>query len=121
MTFSYPYNSPTVTVTFTHGIRPDNLGREYEQVVRKTPAAVRIAQYYRAKIRTIPLTWDNMPLADKTALESFFNLYAVGMANLFKLTLPDGTVKQVRFAEPSLRFVEKSTDVYGITVLLLEA
>lgn len=121
MTFSYPYNSPTVTVTFTHGVRPDNLGRSYDQVTRKTPAAVRIAQYYRTKIRPIQLTWNNMPLADKTALENFFGTYVIGMAELWKLTLPDGTVKQVRFAEPILRFVEKSTDVYSITVLLLES
>jgi len=116
MTFAYL----TTTITFRHGPRPGTRDHSYIQETGKTTAGVPVSQDYRAKIAIIPITWDNMPLADRTALESFFELVG-GMAKTWTYIPSIGSAKTVRFAEPEISFVEKSFEVFFFTVRLMEA
>lgn len=119
MIFSYPTTSPTTTITFRHFMRPERTERDYVQQSDTTTAGITIAQDYRAVTPVITVPWSNMPLADKVALEAFFETVG-GMALPFKLTWFDATSTTVRFGEPELVFEEKSYQVYAITLKLQE-
>ncbi len=105
-------------VVFRHGPRPSGGVRSYDCVVSNTTAGMMIAGNYRARVTVWSVHWQNMPLADKTDLESFF-IHTKGMADLFTWTWSDGTVKTVCFNSSSLDF-EENGDVFNISLELME-
>ncbi|QOX79789.1 hypothetical protein FY034_12895 [Trichlorobacter lovleyi] len=115
---SFSCTSPVASVTFTHRPRPDQSERAWLQAIGKTTAGLPIAQTPRAKTQTIPVSWDNMPRANRDSLLAFFEAMNA-MASLFTVTFSDGSTISARFAEPELTITEKSTDVFQTTVKLL--
>jgi len=108
------------TVTFRNAPRPEGAERTYLQATAKTTAGIPITQDYRAVTPVITISWKNMPLADRTALETFFETVNV-MAKTWTVTFPNGIVLTVRFAEPQLSFTEKAYQEFGCTVRLMVA
>ena len=115
---SFSCASPAASVTFTHRPRPDQSERVWLQAIGKTTAGLPVAQNPRAKTRTIPVTWSNMPRANRDSLLAFFDAMGA-MATLFTVTFSDATTISARFAQPELTITEKSTDIFSTTVQLL--
>lgn len=115
---SFSCTSPAASVTFTHRPRPDQSERAWLQAIGKTTAGLPIAQTPRAKTQTIPVSWDNMPRANRDSLLAFFDAMNA-MVTLFTVTFSDASTLSARFAEPELTITEKSTDVFQVTVKLL--
>lgn len=115
---SFSCANPAASITFTHRPRPDQSERTWLQAIAKTTAGLPIAQNPRAKTQTIPVTWGNMPRANRDALLAFFDAMNA-MVTLFTVTFSDGSTIMARFAEPELTITEKRTDVFQVTVKLL--
>lgn len=112
------FTHPQAEVNFRHGPRPSGGVRSYDCTVVNTTAGIQITDTYRARVTVWSVRWQNMPLVDKTDLESFF-IHTKGMADLFTWTWSDGTVKTVCFNSSALDF-EENGGAFNITVELME-
>lgn len=111
--------SPFANAFFRHQVRPGQSELNWLQDSNKTASGIPVVQLPYAKTRVMSVTFNNMPKPDKDGLLNFFNVIN-GMATEFSVLLSDNTwLTNVRFAEPSLSFTEKSTDVFSITIKLV--
>lgn len=88
------------------------------QSVDRTASGNIRGENYGVTLRRFPLNWNNMPPSDYSALETWFDSTADGIANSFTYTDINGTNYTVRFTTKTLSFALNSTGNYtgGITL-----
>lgn len=95
------FSSGANLLTFTRNPLRHSRGRRKVQARTQSSGAERIGQPSFGKNDLIDLIWPGMPVADVTAINSWWETIARGMGKTFTYTDVMGVSYSVRFATPS--------------------
>ncbi len=107
------------SLTFTKGIQyPVAKPVEKMQVIDRTAAGTLQVEELGVTVRSFPIVFKNLPLADYQALVTWHDSIANGAQNTFTYYNEEGTAYTVRLLTTKLDFLQTSYQRFGGELLL---